>query len=104
MAPPPPVNVLETAVGVIGGNNPQVFTILTVHAAGRSAAESSSREHRPFQLEAEHDVQVVRRLVGFDPDEGGANVVDGKAPIIIAHAGQGAGEDLPRSGEEPFPE
>ena len=52
-----------------GGVRPKICRNFSFHAPGRSAGFRSPDMQRLLQLEAQDDVQVVRRLVGLDADE-----------------------------------
>ena len=52
------------------------------HASGSSPGRQLAGDHRPLELEAQDDVQAVRRLVGLDADQGRLHLVDGAVEVL----------------------
>ena len=78
--------------------------ILSFHAPGRSAHRQITANHRPLQVEAQHDVQVVGRLVAFDADQVRTDGVHGAIEVLVREPLRGVAEDRARHGPGPVPE
>ena len=63
---------------------PRYSRYFSLQAPGRSATAKSPIEQRLLQLEADDDVQVVGRFVGFDADQRRLDVVDRAVEIVAA--------------------
>ena len=61
-------------------------------AAGTSAGWSVAGNQLLLQLEANHDVQVVRDLVRLDADEARLHVVDGRIKLVARHRAERLGK------------
>ena len=64
-----PMNILQTASTIVGNLKTKNITIRGVPGGRKIGWREVASEHRPLQFEADHDVHVVGRLIGFDPDE-----------------------------------
>ena len=71
-----PVNVLEDPVGVVGDVEPEIVLDPSVPCLRQVGHGEPILDQLLLKLEAQHDVQPVRRLVGLDPDERRLDVVD----------------------------
>ena len=64
------MDVLEAALGVVAGRDAQESrAYFSFQAAGRSPTGQVAAEQVLLELEADDDVQVVRRLVGLHADQ-----------------------------------
>ena len=98
--PGAPVDVLEAALGVVTGANPQGLAILLVPGRGQIMDRQVAGEHRLFQVEADDDVQVVSHLVGLNPDQAGLDVVDGGQELVERDVMEGLRKDALVSGNQ----
>ena len=83
---------------------PRYCRYFSFQAAGASAAGRSPLKQGLLQLEADEDVQVVRRLVGLHADQRRPHVVDGEVEGVEARAAQRGGKPLLGRGIEMLPE
>ncbi len=71
------MHVLQNAKLVIRRRNAQIIFHLRVPNFGQVGHARRAVNHFLLQLEAQHNVQAVRQLVGFDTDERWRHFVDG---------------------------
>src|SRR4029078_9559728 len=98
-----PVHVLEHTVRVVGYVDAEVARHRLVPDA-RELAEVEPAHDLLFDLEAQDDVEVVRRLVGLDAYEARPDVVDRAEPRLLVDVAELARERLLHAGIEPAPE
>ena len=99
-----PVDILQHALRVIGGNHTQVGLHLRVPGFGQVGHLEVLGEQSDFQLEAQDDVEVVGDLIGFHPDEGGFHPVERPVEGFGGDVAQVLGEGFLHPGEEELPE
>ncbi len=87
-----------------GTFSPNSASNRSFQAAGRSTAAQIAGQQREFQLEAQRDVQVVRRLVRLHADERRPHVVDGEVERLLRHVRERRRERLLEAREEVVPE
>ena len=98
-----PVNVLEHAVRVVGNLDAEVARHRLVPHL-RQLAQVEAAHDLLLELEAEDDVQVVRRLVGLDADQPRPDVVDRPEPRLLVDVAELGRERRLHAWVEPAPE
>src|SRR5215211_6474474 len=99
-----PVRVLQDAARVVRHLDLEVIPHAAVPLLRELLERERLGEHLLLELEAEDDVEVVRRLVGLDPDERRLDGVHLAIPPIGVVAGERVGEVLLEAREEVAPE
>ena len=99
-----PVDVLQAALRVVRGLTPSVSWYFWFQAAGRSAVGQVAAEQSLFELETDDDVQVIGDLVGLNPDQAGADVVDRGQELVEGDVAEGLMKDPPGQGKPVHPE
>ena len=97
------MHVLEHAERVARHLDAQVVVHPAVPLLRELLERELVAEHRLLQLEAQDDVQVVRRLVGLDPDQRRLDEVGLAVPLLDVVAGE-LGLQLLEAREEVAPE
>ena len=99
-----PVDVLEHALGVVGRADAEV-RFEAVVPCGREVAHVELPLHdRPLEIEAEHDVEVVRDLVGLDADARGSHAEQRFVHRVGVGVGERRGKSGTRARKAPCPE
>ena len=80
--PQGPMDVLQHAVGVPFGSDPQIFPHLFPPQTGQVPDFNLFFNQGQFDVKTHHDVQVVRDFVRFHPDQGGLYPVQGGMEAI----------------------
>ncbi len=88
------MRVLKRAVGDVGHLDAQVLHHLRVPGLGHVGGGEAAGDHLLLQLEAEDDVEVVRRLVRVDADEGRLYAIDAAVEALRVDAVHLRGERL----------
>src|SRR4051794_31997268 len=99
-----PVDVLQNSLRVVGDADPEVVPHPAVPLVRKLLEREVVGQHRLLELEAQDDVEVVRRLVGLDTDEGRLDDVDLAVPALDVVAGKRVGIQLLQTREEVAPE
>lgn len=99
-----PVDVLQAALGVVRRGQIEEGLELFAPGGGDIARGEVAGHEGLFEFEAEDDVEVVRRFVGFDANEGAFDIVEGEDPVVERDVVDDAGKHLLRAVEEVFPE
>ena len=99
-----PVYVLQYSQRVVGREDTQVLLHFGVPELWKIGELYLALQYQVFDLEAQHDVEVVGYLVGFDADEGGLDAVDGLIEGFDANPFQLSGKDLLETGQPEGPE
>jgi hypothetical protein len=81
-----PVDVLETTACIIRNFDAKQFFKKLVPGAGEIADGEISLEELCFQFKAQEDVEIVRDLIGFDPNEGAFYGVGGTPALFVISA------------------
>src|SRR4051812_47203836 len=98
------MNVLQAAVRIVGGRQIEEGAELLVPRARGVGGLQIAADEGLLKLEAQDDVQVVRRLIGFDSNERTTHGVDRKDPVVEADVVEGAWKHLAGARKEMFPE
>src|SRR5262249_15648013 len=99
-----PVNVLQAATRIVGRRQPERGTESIVPRTGHVRGLQVAAHERLLHLEAQHNVQVVRRLVCLDANERGAHIVDREDPVVERYVTQRIVKHLASTREEMLPE
>ena len=70
------MHILHHAVAVVGRGDAQVGGVARVPGIGQVADRQLAFQQRQFEVEAQHDVQVVGHLVGLDANQRALDLVD----------------------------
>ena len=79
------MDVLQTAVSVIGNIDAQVLVHKTAPQGGDIAGRCLAGKEQALDLIAHHDVEGIGELVGLGANERGARDVDGTVELVFAH-------------------
>ena len=77
-----PVDVLETAIGVVFRAEPEEFFELIIPGGGDVGDFEFAGEQGAFELETEEDVEIVGGFIGLDADGGVGTTIDGGEEVI----------------------
>ena len=88
------MDVLQTAVGIVGHIDAEVLFILGVPGGGQVGHGQCALHQGLFQLIAHHDMQGVGQLVGLGADQARFGAVDGAPDLLGGDVGQLRGEQL----------
>ena len=95
---------VQAAAPVVGHVEAEELLHASVPFGGHVSDLDVSAQQAPLDLEAEHDVKVVRGLVGLHTDEAGPGRVRGEEIVLHVVAVDAFAEDFAGVGDEPLPE
>src|SRR5258707_521635 len=72
-----PVNVLQTASFIVRDGDTQPRCVVFVPPAGDIGYGKAAFDELLFQFVSDHDMEMIRDLVGFSADQGGLYFIDG---------------------------
>ncbi len=98
------MHVLHHALGIVGRGEPEVIAHLVVPGRRQVGDRQAVFGQGDLEVEAQHDVQVVGRLVGLDPDQRRFDLVDGAVEGGQIDVGQLFGIEALQAGVEALPE
>ena len=98
-----PMHILQAAIRVVAGGDSKITLEPFIPGAGQVGRGKFPRHQQLLELKPQHDVQVVRHLIRFHPDETWPHVVDRRVELVERHPLQRLGEHLLRLRKGPLP-
>ena len=99
-----PVDVLQAAPRGVGYVEAEVALDSVVPRTWKVGHRQIAANHRPLQIETQHDVQVVGRLVALDADQVRPHDIHRAIEVLVGDPVHHGAEDPARHGPGPLPE